>query len=424
MKIIPNGLIIYASTQTYTATVFEHLQAFRQYSKIKWFYSDFNDFNKIDISNFDIVLIHYCVRFPLDQINNNIIKTLAQYKGVKIAFLQDEYEGTNITIKKIRSAFFNLIFTSVPEKKIHKIYNKKDFKNTKFINTLTGYIPSNNSQFKNPLPIEERKYEIVYRGRNLPLKYGYLGFQKKDIGVIFKQFCQKNNIRHDIETDDRYRIYGDKWFTFLQSSKATLGSESGCNIFDWNSNLNQKIDKIKKKYPDKSENEIYEKYLKKYEINGLMEQISPKVFESILSKTLLIMIEGNYSGILKKNIHYIPIKKDFSNIENIAEFIKDDKKITKIVNQAYKDIVRSGKYTFKAFIVDFDKHALSITKQKLNKTINTNNFIKTYPIKNNFPLRNNKILLKLIYLLWDILPLFLKNLIRFNLSISMKSKKI
>ena len=42
-----------------------------------------------------------------------------------------------------------------------------------------------------------------------------------------------------------------------------------------------------------------------------MGQISPKMFEAISLGTVLVMFEGKYSNILKPDLHYISLKKDF-----------------------------------------------------------------------------------------------------------------
>ena len=66
------------------------------------------------------------------------------------------------------------------------------------------------------------------------------------------------------------------------------------------------------------------------------------------------MYEGNYKGILKKDVHYISLKKDYSNIEEVINKIKDDDYLQNMANTAYKDIVESEKYSYENFIKMFD----------------------------------------------------------------------
>ena len=72
--------------------------------------------------------------------------------------------------------------------------------------------------------------------------------------------------------------------------------------------------------------------------------ITPRIFEAIMGKTCMILKEGTYNNILKKNIHYIPIKKDYSNIDNIIKNL-NDKKRKIIINRCYKDLIETEHYS-------------------------------------------------------------------------------
>ena len=51
----------------------------------------------------------------------------------------------------------------------------------------------------------------------------------------------RRNLTVDISSDDIKRIYGDKWTSFIKKSKATLGTESGSNIFDFDGKIKKKF---------------------------------------------------------------------------------------------------------------------------------------------------------------------------------------
>jgi hypothetical protein len=85
-----------------------------------------------------------------------------------------------------------------------------------------------------------------------------------------------------------------------------------------------------------------------------MNQISPRIFEAIGCGTLLILFEGEYSGILRPNLHYVPLKKDFSNLKSVISILRNEQKCKAITEQAYRDIIESGKYSYQTFIRNFD----------------------------------------------------------------------
>ena len=67
------------------------------------------------------------------------------------------------------------------------------------------------------------------------------------------------------------------------------------------------------------------------------------------------MFEGDYGDIFKPDIHFIELKKDFSNINDVLKKIKDDDFLQNMVDRTYKDITENDKYSYKNFIKEFDE---------------------------------------------------------------------
>lgn len=346
-------LCIYNSSQTYTSTLIEHLDSFRKFSEFNWLYLDFRKFcnANLDLKYFDVVVVHYSVRLPFDQLINESIKKLREYGGGKVLFIQDEYDHTDKTKKIINEAGINLVFTCVPEISIDKIYPKAEFEGVLFVNNLTGYVPVELSTKYNTIkPPSQRSLVISYRSRSLPLRYGRLGFDKVEIGRFVSNYCRVSGIPSDIAWTEESRIYGDEWYHFLCSTKSMLGSESGSNVFDWDGSLQNQIEQYKIINQYASDEQIYNKLIAPREIDGLMNQVSPRIFEMIAARTVMILFQGSYSNIIVPYKHYLPLKKDYSNISDIFTYLKDGIAIDNMVNQAYADVLESQKYSYKNFV--------------------------------------------------------------------------
>ncbi|MFD2055331.1 hypothetical protein ACFSQT_20425 [Mesorhizobium calcicola] len=82
--------------------------------------------------------------------------------------------------------------------------------------------------------------------------------------------------------------------------------------------------------------------------------ISPRVFEAAALRTLLVMYEGSYSGILTPWRHYVPLKKDHSNLGAVADFIRDDVKCAEMISCCYAEIACNQEYSSAAFLGQFD----------------------------------------------------------------------
>ena len=393
-KLQSSVLIVYDSTQTYTPTVYEHLSSFSKYSEHSWFYIDYRNLNsdKINLSCFDIVVIHYSVRLPYDQISDFLIQKLNTFQGLKLLFIQDEYDHTNKAKKIMKKVGFHLIFTVVPDKSIPLIYPPNDFPGTIFKNILTGYVPDDlNIDVNNYTLPSKRSCIIAYRGRPLPIRYGRLGQDKINIGKQVKAYCKSKGIEHDIAWEEEDRIYGNAWYQFIASSKAMLGSESGSNLFDWDGNLQDKIDKYKKKNRFCNGQEIYEAVVASEELDGTMNQISPRVFEMIAARTVMILFEGNYSGILTPHKHYIPLRKDFSNLDEVFSLLNDGDYIDKMVEKTYEDIINSKKYSYQTFIRMIDKQInIALKNPKLSHSSNNLDlFRECFENVSTFPTRKD-----------------------------------
>ena len=78
--------------------------------------------------------------------------------------------------------------------------------------------------------------------------------------------------------------------------------------------------------------------------------ISPRHLEACATRTCQVLVEGEYDGVLVPNRHYLELKRDFSNIEEVLEAIKRDDLRDEITENAFRDIVESGRYTNRSFV--------------------------------------------------------------------------
>lgn len=365
-----NILIFYDDHACDTSTVIEHLDSFKKYSKHNIFFVIGTKGAKCDkdINFADVIIIHYSVRLSLpNYISIHAANEISNFKGLKLLFIQDEYENTHQAHYWIKKLGINTVFTCVPPEFIQNVYPKEIFPNVTFINNLTGYVPEDIINIDIVPPPEERKNFIVYRGRKLGYWYGSLGQEKYEIGIKMKKACKKAKIPEDIESEDEKRIYGSNWYNFLLSGRATLGTESGANIFDFDGTLKASIESYIKKNKKATYEEVAKIFLKN-DGKILMNQISPKIFQAIMCRTALILYEGYYSGVVLPDKHYIPLRKDWSNVQEVIEKVKDLRYISELTENAYNDIIKSGKYNYQSLIrkVEDEISRHSLASQKMD----------------------------------------------------------
>lgn len=358
----------------HVSTIREHLEAFDRYSHHAVTYipatPEFwsrpaEEIQKlVDFSIFDVVVIHFSTRLSVrEHFDEGVAKVFESFNGLKVLFIQDEYEGTEIARAWMDRLEFDIVYTCVPQDGLNLVYPPYRFPATEFLPTLTGYVPEDPMLERYARPFEERDTLIAYRGRKLPAVYGALGFEKYRIGVEMKIFAEMRGLPVDIEVDDAKRIYGSAWYEFLGSARATLGTESGANVFDFDGSLKAEIARLQLANPEITFEEISAKVLAGHEGRVQMNQISPKIFEAIRLRTALILFEGSYSGVVYPDVHYIPLRKDFSNIDEVISKVQDDQFLRDLTQRAFEDIVASGRYSYRTFVegidADFERRVIA-----------------------------------------------------------------
>jgi hypothetical protein len=356
-----NVLMLYDDQSTFVHTIKEHLEAFARYSRHRYhflpatgFVAGIDDAQiKPDLGIYDAIIIHYSVRVSMEEhLSPGVAESLTAYCGPKFLFIQDEYDRTETARRWIERLGIDAVFTNVPLDQIDKVYPRARFPRVDFRPTLTGYVPEDPILERYVMPLAERKVLIGYRGRTLPHQYGELGQEKYLIGVEMKRLAEAAGLPVDIEVDDNKRIYGTNWYRFLGSCRATLGTESGANILDDDGSLAD----LAKTHAEMPYSDFAANYLVGHHNAVRMNQISPKIFEAIRLRTALILFEGSYSGIVQPHRHFIPLKKDFSNVDEVFAKISDPIYIEELTKRAFEQIIATGQYSYAAFVDGVDRY--------------------------------------------------------------------
>lgn len=345
-------LIAYSMSSTYTSTTLDYLLALKQFSdfQVEYVHVTHDSRMNFDINEFDVVINNYCARLPFEgYVSKSYEESLYRFRGLKIIAVQDDYDRTANLHRAIRRLGFHVLLTCIQREFWPLAYPRSELPGLKIIQGLTGYMPERLIDCHPPItPLAERKTMLAYRGRRVGAKYGRLGFDKEEIGRRMIEICDARGIPHNIAMDDDSRIYGDAWFEFLGSSRAMLGSESACNAFDFDGELERQIAEFT------VQNGRAPRYHDMIDVLEPMEryfnvgQISPRVFECALMRTPMVLFRGGYSGAIEPDQHYIPLERDFSNVDSVLANLEDLDLLQRISDNAYDRLVASGRYGYRS----------------------------------------------------------------------------
>ena len=119
------------------------------------------------------------------------------------------------------------------------------------------------------------------------------------IGRDFLTRASSTDLRCDISWTEAERIYGDAWYRFLSSSRATLGTESGASIVDFDGSLQARTDAYLRTHPGATFEEVEAEILAPFEGNAVIEAVSPRVFEAAAVGTGMVNFPGRYSAVIE-----------------------------------------------------------------------------------------------------------------------------
>lgn len=337
-------------------TVLDHIDAFRRFSR-----HQVRTFNPkamsrsiaLDFDDFDVVVIHYSVILsdPI-YMSPHFMDRLRRFRGLKIQFIQDDYRWVDRATAAARDAGIKVLFTVAPEPAAGHLYDER-LPGVRRVHTLTGYVPDNLAG-RTLKPLRERQVDVGYRARDLPFWLGRLSREKAWIGQRFLELAPAYGLRCDIAWREHDRIYGSKWVEFVSSSRATLGTESGASIADFDGSVERAVRAFQREHPGVTYEEVHEAVLRPYEGNVVINTISPRVFEAASLGTAMIMFPGQYSGVIAPRENYIPLEKDFSNMEEVVAQLRDDSLIEEMTARTYAELISSGRWSYASFVAEFD----------------------------------------------------------------------
>ena len=352
-----NILFLYSRIPSFTNAIRDYVNAFGQHSAHHVHYYDIDsgplDF---DLEPFDCLVFNYCFWARCLSVSPEFRQRIAYFSGLKVAILQDEYEYFLWHEKNLIDLSVDTVVTCVPETHWRDAFRDDAFRSVTFINALTGYVPDSLLNLPTPKPLVDRDWILGYRSRPVPFTYGRLTQEKLLIGQRMKQICAQRRIPANIEVTEETRIYGPAWPAFIGNCRAVLGTESGSNVFDFDGSIKPAIEAFLKEHPDADFESVHARFLEGRDDTIYMNQVSPRIFEAIAMRTGLVLFEGNYSGVVRPWEHFISLKKDFSNVDEVFSALADLPGLEAMIQRAYDDVIASGRYHFRTFIAMLDAH--------------------------------------------------------------------
>jgi hypothetical protein len=353
-------LLLYNFAPPYASTVMEHVGAFARHSAFPvWNVNTNEDFpDGLERFRFRAIVLHYSLFGSSEYMLGDRFREFldASTGSLRIAFFQDEYYYCRQRFAFIDRYRIDWVYTLLGPTEAAIVYGGRNHR-PRLFSTIPGYVsdelPRIAARFARP--IGERRIDVGYRARALPFYMGRGAQEKTEIGRRFLELAAGYDLAVDISLTEADRLYGDDWYRFLGTCVAVLGVEAGVSIFDLDDAVREAATSLLEREPHLPFEEVSRRVLIGSEDNIYYRTISPRHLEAVAFGTCQILYEGSYSGILEAGVHYIALRKDFSNLDEVVATLRHDERRQVIVAAAHRDLVESGRYSYARFIGQFDE---------------------------------------------------------------------
>lgn len=347
-------------------TVLEHLYSFRRYSRARCVYLNTAAlhipvyFRRLHVA---AVVFHYSfmsqrmapVHFArlMDK-----IRFLAEWPVPKAVVAQDEYLHGDGLCAFIRTFGVRHVFSCATASDWPRIYRDVDMSKLDFQTVLTGYVDAQAvSRVNRRARRVGRDIDIGYRSWFPWPSLGRHAQMKGEIGLVVQAAAGAAGVTTDIETGggsggntNRHSLLGSAWMDFLLRCRYTLGVEGGASVLDFDGAVQRRTLAFLAAHPKARFDEVEAACFPGEDGALRYFALSPRHLEACVCRTGQILLEGTYNGVLRPGEHYLELRRDYSNLQEVLAMVSDEPLRESMVERAYRDIVESGAWSYQVFV--------------------------------------------------------------------------
>jgi len=353
----------------FAENVVEHAKSFKRYSRFPiWNVNTRFPFPPaLAELDFAAIILHYSLfgssagplgpilGTPLYLLNDDHVRFLRSSSARKIAIFQDEQSFGRARWSFCNEFEIDCVYTCLEPSEWEKTWRRytqvPDLRTT-----LPGYVDDGLVKVGRRFakPSERRAIDVGYRGRPIPI-FMDTSQEKTEIGERFNRLAGGSGLRLDVSVDEGDRIYGDDWYRFLADCRTTLGVESGASVVDAEDEVRNDYERLLAERGEVGLEELRRTSLARWDDAIRYRTIGPRHFEAAALRSCQVLYEGAYSGAVEPMEHYVPLRKDFSNLDQVLEVIRDRRACAEIAERAYERLIASGDFGYRSFIGGVDR---------------------------------------------------------------------
>jgi hypothetical protein len=256
------------------------------------------------------------------------LELVASFRGPKTYFIGNEYKLLPEKMAFAERLDIQLLVTQLAAGDAAQLYRER-------LRCEVVGIPNTGldvAEFAPREPWDERPIDLGYRSYESPVYLGHT--ERSDLARRVTEAAA--GLTLDLSLDPGQRFGPGEWAAFLNRCKGQLGSEAGGDYFELDDRTRTAVNAYLEKHPDTGLDELRPRFFDGYGQRVSGRALSGRIVEAAGTKTVQLLIEGEYGGYFDAGTHYIGVRKDFSNLHEALEQFRDRATCERVRQAAYE----------------------------------------------------------------------------------------
>jgi hypothetical protein len=166
--------------------------------------------------------------------------------------------------------------------------------------------------------------------------------ERTDLIEYFRENAASLGLTSDIRT---VRLTRAEWADFLRTTHGVIGAESGTYYLNDRGRLLERA-RTYNLHQNRSATfeDVFERFYAGVPRGVSGKSVSSRHFEPMGTKTCQILLEGEYNGVLRPDEHYIPVRRDLSDVGEAVRKFRDAAYRTEIAERAHEHAMSEHTY--------------------------------------------------------------------------------
>jgi len=285
-------------------------------------------------------------------------------RAVKFVFPQDDASHGAIMDLWFNWMEVDALYTVRPEK-VELIYPITK-QRAEIIPTLAGFLDDtmieNAARFRKPFA--DREWVVGQRVTQYPAWGGRFARRKGEAALRMKDECERRGVKCNISTDPKDVLLGDSWTRFLGDTQFVIGSEGGHGLWDPYGTIQDSVNAYLSAHPNATFEETEEACFLGLDGANCFPGFAPRILEAALAGCGQVLVKGQYRGLLRENVHYISLREDFGNFDEVFAAMQDTRRVACMIEATQRAIVDNSRFRYRTFVADVFSNISQIRKSK------------------------------------------------------------